>query len=165
MKGKYSDIYAMMRALQSPLDSEELKAALCEGASNGRTNSLRELTEEELESLRTRLQRETASKPLRGSHSRKRKRSAVLRLLTDYGVDTKDWQAINAFLSQKRIAGKEFAKLTDSELETLRRKLWAMLRKQKQGEQKERKVEKREPQKKLTLYVMNRGSNNQPKYN
>ena len=165
MKGKYSDIYAMMRALQSPLDSEELKAALCEGASNGRTHSLRELTEEELESLRTRLQRETASKPRRGSQSRKRKRSAVLRLLTDYGVDTKDWQAINAFVSQKRIAGKEFAKLTDNELEALRRKLWAMLRKQKQGEQKERKIEKREPQKKLTLYVMNRGSNNQPKYN
>ena len=38
-------------------------------------------------------------------------------------------------MSQKRIAGKEFAKLSDTELEALRRKLWAMLRKQKQGEQ------------------------------
>lgn len=165
MKGKYSDIYAMIGALNSPLGREELKETLCEGVSDGRTTSLRELTSEELGSLCSRLQRETKSKPRQGDKSRKRKRSAVLRLLTDYGVDTKDWGAINAFVSQKRIAGKEFAKLDNDELEALRRKLWAMLRKQRQVAEREQKVEKPAPRKKLTLYVMNRRSNNQPKYN
>ena len=135
MKSKYSDLYAMMTALGSPLEVSELKELLCAGASGGRTSSLSDLTPSELSKLREQLRAQTGSKPVREDKSRKRKRSAVLKLLTDYGVDTRDWDVINAFVAQPRLAGKPFARLDNDELEALRRKLWAMLRKQKQGEQ------------------------------
>ena len=60
---------------------------------------------------------------------RKRNRSIVLGLLTDYGINTQDWDAVNAFCCDTRIAGKPFASLTDEELEALRGKLYAILRK------------------------------------
>lgn len=129
MKGKYSDIYAMMHALGSPLGDEELKETLVESISGGRTKSLRALSATELSALRERLRRQTGSKPSSGNKSRKRNRSIVLGLLTDYGIDTQDWDAVNAFCCDTRIAGKPFASLTDEELEALRGKLYAILRK------------------------------------
>lgn len=124
--GKYSDIFAMMKALGSPLSNEELKDTLVESISEGRTKSLRELSDMELESLRNTLQEQTHSKPRVGDSSRKRKRSAVLKLLTDYGIDTQDWDAINSFVESPRIAGKPFARLTNEELDSLQRKLYAI---------------------------------------
>ena len=151
MKGKYSDLYAMMTALGSPLEVSELKELLCAGVSGGRTTSLSELTPSELGKLREQLRAQTGRKPGREDKSRKRKRSAVLKLLTEYGVDTKDWDAINAFVAQPRLAGKPFALLDNDELEALRRKLWAMLRKRERAEQpKKRRLLVFAPQKKST---------------
>ena len=116
-------------------DPKEIKSILCESISGGRATGLRELTSTELKQLREDLRKKTDSHPAKGDKSRKRKRSAVLKLLTEYGVDTRDWDVINAFVAQPRLAGKPFARLDNDELEALRCKLWAMLRKQKQGEQ------------------------------
>lgn len=151
MKSKYSDLYAMMTALGSPLEVSELKELLCAGVSDDRTTSLSELTSSELSKLRTQLRAQTGSKPTKGDKSRKRKRSAVLKLLTDYGIDTRNWDAINAFVAQPRLAGKPFARLDNDELEALRRKLWAMLRKRERAEQpKKRRLLVYAPQKEST---------------
>ena len=60
---------------------------------------------------------------------RRQWRSVVLKLLQKYGVDTTDWDRVNAFCRDPRIAGKVFALLSIAELEQLSVKLRVMLRK------------------------------------
>lgn len=60
----------------------------------------------------------------------KRQRSAVLLRLQKIGIDTTDWNRVNAFLEDNRIAGKPFYKLDYDELTGLIPKLEAILKKQ-----------------------------------
>lgn len=60
----------------------------------------------------------------------KRQRSAVLLRLQKIGIDTTDWNRVNAFLEDIRIAGKPFYKLDYEELTGLIPKLEAILKKQ-----------------------------------
>lgn len=60
----------------------------------------------------------------------KRQRSAVLLRLQKIGIDTTDWNKVNAFLEDIRIAGKPFYKLGYEELTGLIPKLEAILKKQ-----------------------------------
>ena len=137
MRGDYRDIWAELRKLiaRTGEDVAAAKERLAMEVSGGRTTSLRELSGEELSLLREGLRQATGSTPTptrKGSPSRRRARSLVLRLLEDYGIDTGDWEAINAFCRDKRIAGKDFGRLDEEELEGLRRKLHAILRKQEE---------------------------------
>ena len=45
------------------------------------------------------------------------------------GIDTTDWNRINAFCQDQRIAGKPFARLTNDELDALAVKLRSIQRK------------------------------------
>lgn len=138
MSSDYKDIWAELRKLiaRTGEDVAAAKERLAMEVSGGRTKSLRELSGEELSLLREGLRQATGSTPTptrRGSPSRRRARSLVLRLLEDYGIDTGDWEAINAFCRDKRIAGKDFGRLDEEELGALARKLHAILRKQEEG--------------------------------
>lgn len=62
---------------------------------------------------------------------RKKMRSAVLKRIQQLGVDTTDFDKVNAFCQNGRIAGKPFGMLTIEELESLIPKLEAILRKPK----------------------------------
>ena len=55
--------------------------------------------------------------------------SSALHQLQLYGVDTTDWNKVNAFCAQPRIAGKAFRDLDCEELEALTRKMRAIIRK------------------------------------
>lgn len=141
MRG-YSDIWAMIAQLPGEgLEPEELKEVLVQGVSGGRTTSLRELTGGELAKLRQELRERTNSKPERASGELRRKRSLALKQLEIYGINTKVWSAVNAFVSDSRIAGKEFAELDEEELDQLRKKMYAINRKSRKAKNKE--VEKR----------------------
>lgn len=129
---QYSDIWKMIQQLPGEEEAEELKRTLCEGVSEGRTDSLRALTGGELSKLRNRLRELTGFKPTRASKEVRRLRSAVLRQLTTYGIDTKDWDTVNQFVEQPRIAGKTFEILSLDELRKLQRKMHAIIRKQKE---------------------------------
>lgn len=61
----------------------------------------------------------------------RRQRSIILDLLTKLGVYTNnhDWQAVNAYMMQPRIAGKLLFKLSSDELNSLQYKLRAILAK------------------------------------
>lgn len=138
MSGDYKDIWAELRKLiaRTGEDAAAAKERLAMEVSGGRTTSLRELSREELSALREGLRQATGSTPTptrKGSRYRRRVRSRVLHLLEDYGIDTSDWEAINAFCRDKRIAGKDFGRLTEEELEALARKLYAIIRKQEEG--------------------------------
>ena len=59
----------------------------------------------------------------------KKKRSACLKLMQQMGIDTTDWNRINAFCQDQRIAGKPFARLKNEELDALAVKLRSIQRK------------------------------------
>lgn len=138
MRGDYRDIWAELRKLiaRTGEDIVMAKERLAMEVSGGRTTSLRELSREDLSDLREGLRQATGSTPTptrKGSPSRRRARSRVLHLLEDYGIDTGDWAAINAFCRDKRIAGQDFGRLTEEELGALARKLHAIIRKREEG--------------------------------
>lgn len=55
---------------------------------------------------------------------------AALHLMQRLGIDTTDWNRVDAYCLHPRLAGKEFRKLTADELETLAIKLRIILRKE-----------------------------------
>jgi hypothetical protein len=58
-----------------------------------------------------------------------RLRSAILHRLQKGGIDTADWATVNAYLRDKRIAGKPLYKLTIPEMNKLIKKLEVLLEK------------------------------------
>lgn len=66
----------------------------------------------------------------------RRQRSIILDLLTKLGVykDAGDWEAVNAYLMQSRIAGKLLYQMSSDELNALQYKLRAILAKQEVSE-------------------------------
>ena len=59
-------------------------------------------------------------------------RSGVLHQLQIYGIDTTDWNRVDAFCKDPRIAGKRFKELDADELNGLNTKLRIIIRKRKQ---------------------------------
>jgi len=60
----------------------------------------------------------------------KKLRSGILTRLQKYGVDTTDWDKVNAFMKQPKIAGKLLYEMTIPEMEALTRKLQSILKKE-----------------------------------
>ena len=59
----------------------------------------------------------------------RRKRSVCLKLMQQLGIDTTDWNRVNEFCNNPRIAGKPFVQISTAELEQLAIKLRAIQRK------------------------------------
>ena len=130
----YAEFYALFNKLPGATDG--LKEELVKQFTNGRTDSLREMSDKEYKALRASL-RETQSQGMSAeTHLKelKNRRSAVLLRLTKLGVDTTSWANINNYCLSPRIAGKVFAMLSIDELAALIPKLEKMLRKKKDGQ-------------------------------
>uniref|UniRef100_A0AB33JHY8 Uncharacterized protein n=1 Tax=Prevotella sp. GTC17260 TaxID=3236796 RepID=A0AB33JHY8_9BACT len=56
-------------------------------------------------------------------------RSGALHQMQLYGIDTTDWNRVNAFCQDRRIAGKQFRELDTEELNALNTKLRMIIRK------------------------------------
>lgn len=90
----------------------------------GRTDSLKEMTVKEYTALCM------AVEKMNGVRDElKARRSIVLKLMQQLGVDTTDWAQINDFCRHPRIAGKEFGRLCIEELMELATKLRSIKRK------------------------------------
>lgn len=61
----------------------------------------------------------------------KNKRSAILHRLQKYGIDTTDWNVVNKFMRNPKIAGKTLGEMSVDEMELLIPKLEAILSKDK----------------------------------
>lgn len=131
MMDNYGRFYAVFAQLPVVGDREEAKAAIVAGYTNGRTTSLREVTEEEYTGLCKSLEATLTHRQETFIRRRKAARSAALHQLQLYGIDTTDWAKVNDFCLQPRIAGKAFALLTIDELDALTRKMRAINRKKK----------------------------------
>ena len=59
----------------------------------------------------------------------RRRRSEVLKLMQQLGIDTTNWNRVDAFCEDVRIAGKAFRHISIDELEVLAVKLRAIKRK------------------------------------
>ena len=97
---------------------EEQKWMFVRNASEGRTESLTELTDAEYGELIRTLKAQASS-----CAALRQRRSGVLRLMQQMGVDTADWARVDALCMDKRIAGKRFGHLGYYELGVLYRKL------------------------------------------
>lgn len=127
----YSRFYALFRLLPKYGDDEALKMQLVLEASHGRTTSLRELSKTEYDNLCHELDMQVGRREIL-----RKERSATLRLMQQAGVNTTDWAAVDNFCLNKRIAGQVFRHLDIEELGMLRKKIRAIINKQKNVQEK-----------------------------
>lgn len=130
MSRNYARFYVLLNRLPTE-DKDELKASLVSQYTGGRTESLREMTVNEYDAMCDAMQQTAGGYRAREIYREelRRKRSAVLRQLQKIGVDTTDWNRVDAYCMNPRIAGKEFRKLTAEELDTVNIKLRIIQRK------------------------------------
>lgn len=128
----YHRFYALLRQIPYKGAREELKKQIVLQYTLNRTEHLHEMTDEEYMNCCGTL--EKIFKP--DEHNvfvteRKKRRSRALHQLQLYGVDTTNWDRVNEFCKQARIAGKEFRCLDFDELDALTTKMRAINRKRK----------------------------------
>lgn len=125
MAKNYKRFYALLK--QNPdADKDDLVMSF----TGERTSSLREMTDEEFNSMCEALQYGAGQGyGQRTMNDLKASRSAVLVRMGRLGIETVDnWDGIDQFCLSKRIAGKRFAQLSVPELNALRVKLDMILR-------------------------------------
>ena len=119
----YLRFYASFNRLPGG-DREDLKETLVSSFTDGRTTSLREMTRKEYDAMCASLEKRTGWKD-----QLRKKRSMCLKLMQRLGIDTTNWARVNDFCLNPRIAGKVFAQLGVTELESLGVKLRTIERK------------------------------------
>lgn len=117
----YQRFYASFNRLPGG-DREDMKETLVSSFTDGRTTSLKEMTQQEYNAMCASLEDRTGWK-----EQLKKKRSLCLKLMQQAGVDTTDWARINDFCRNPKIAGKEFARLGVKDLDALQVKLRAII--------------------------------------
>ena len=107
------------------------KETLVEQYTNGRTTHLRETTAQEYDLMCRDMERLTGHDAQREAlrQQLRRRRSEVLKLMQQLGIDTTDWNRVDRFCSDTRIAGKVFRHISIDELEALAVKLRTIARK------------------------------------
>lgn len=123
----FARFYACLNSVQT-VEKEGLKESLVSQFSAGRTTSLKEMYQEEYNAMCDSIDPKVNMK-LREKVEIKKHRSAVLRRIQQLGVDTTDWNAVDTFCLNARIAGKKFYELTIDELEGMIPKLIAIAKK------------------------------------
>lgn len=120
MRRNYARFYALLGRMPT-IDKDELKVDLVRQYTDNRTDSLKEMTDKEYDAMCDGMQRQSNGYKAReiAREELRHKRSAALHLLQKHGIDTTDWNCVDAFCKNPRIAGKEFAKLTTEELDLL----------------------------------------------
>nr|DAM76439.1 MAG TPA: Protein of unknown function (DUF1018) [Caudoviricetes sp.] len=109
----YAAFYALLKSMPGA-SKEDLVLQW----TNGRTSSLKEMSEREYTLMIRQLRQQVDN-----LEEKKKARSAVLKQFQLYGIDTTDWDAVDRFCCTPRIAGKPFRHLTIPELKTLRVKM------------------------------------------
>ena len=121
----YRRFYAILRYMPPLYSRDEQKQQLALQYTNGRTDSLREMTAKEYNAMCNDLERDLGTKEIR-----RKKRSCCLKLMQQLGKDTTNWAIVDEYCLNPRIAGKVFRELTNDELDALERKLRAIKHKQ-----------------------------------
>lgn len=123
----FARFYACLNGIQT-VDKDDLKESLVSQFTSGRTSSLREMTPKEYNAMCDSIDPKM-EQTLRDKAEIKARRSAVLRKMQILGVNTADWNAVDTFCLNARIANKKFYELTVAELKALIPKLIAISKK------------------------------------
>lgn len=134
-KNDYSRFYALLK--QNPmLEKDEIVSQF----TNGRTTHVSQMSRQEFIRMCDALQFGSPTEQRARELSLKRARSAALLRIGRLGIPTIDnWDGINAFVANPKIAGKKFYDLGVDELNSLVRKLESIIRR---GEKRKEVVEK-----------------------
>lgn len=127
----YGEFYSLLKRMPGAHDG--LKEELVLSFTDGRTDSLREMRENEYKHMCASM-RESVNDGISEQRLQielKKRRSAVLHRMQKIGVDTTNWTNVDNFCMQPRIAGKVFRKLTIEELSALIPKLESIHREQR----------------------------------
>jgi hypothetical protein len=125
----YAAFYGLLNRMYAP-DKEELKKAIVLEYTSGRTDSLKDMKMAEYLSALKGMQRLVVPTSQEDEQKViKKKRSDVLHQMQLIGIDTADWNKINAFCTDTRIVGKVFRELNGEELDALLVKLRIIRRK------------------------------------
>lgn len=125
----YAAFYSLLGRMPTS-DREELKQSIVLQYTDGRTSSLREMTPREYSAALAGMQKLVLpTQREKFIQIRKQKRSAVLHQMQLLGVDTANWDKVNSFCRDSRIAGKEFREMDCEELDALLVKVRTIRRK------------------------------------
>lgn len=107
---------------------ENMKPVLVREFTQNRTESLREMNDEEYNALCNSLEHSLGEDKKREimQQNIRHQRSIALKLMQQLGLDTTDWQVVDSFCKQPKIAGKAFRYLSEEELQNLARQLRAI---------------------------------------
>ncbi len=119
----FGRFYTAIREMNPVGDRDEVKRSIVLQYTDGRTESLREMTQAEYDRCCADMERGTG-----GREKLRKERSATLHLMQRMGVDTSDWECINALCRDPRIAGKDFNRVSRVEHPELRARLYAIER-------------------------------------
>ncbi len=119
----YHRFYASLNRLPGG-NVGDIKETLVSSFTDGRTTHLHEMTTKEYDAMCASLEDRLGWKELL-----RKKRSLCLKLMQKAGVDTTDWQRINDFCRNPKIAGKVFSQLGEKDLDALQVKLRAIMSK------------------------------------
>ena len=126
----YARFYTLLKRMPYEGDKEDLKRELVSQGTNGRTESLKDVTPREYAVICEAMERTVPAQKDRGYvEERRRERSICLKLMQQIGVDTTDWTAINSYCQSPKIAGKVFRDLSVEELHQLSLRLRMILKK------------------------------------
>lgn len=128
----YHRFFALLKKIPFIGDRDELKKEIVAQYTNQRTVHLHEMTDEEYRHCCDEI--DAMLKPKEWEvyvMERKKHRSRALHQLQLYGIDTTDWDRVNEFCKQSRIAGMEFRDMDIEELDALTVKMRTINRKKR----------------------------------
>ena len=127
----YGRFWTAFNSLRIPGDAEDYKRMFVSQFTNGRTESLHEMTRAEYDRMCDAVEERSGRKA-----ELRKQRSRTLRLMQQMGIDTTDWAKIDDFCRNPRIMGKVFRHITVDEHGALQRKLRAIMAKDREAAKK-----------------------------
>jgi hypothetical protein len=121
----YGRFYGLLKQMPG-MNLTDLKSNLILQCTNGRTQSLHEMTAQEYDAMCRSMENAVQDKT-----KLRWQRSICLKLMQQIDVDTTKWTEVDRFCENPRIAGKRFSRLSYDELEKLEKKLRAIKAKMK----------------------------------
>lgn len=151
----YGRFWTAFNSLRIPGDAEDYKRMFVSQFTNGRTESLHEMTRAEYDRMCDAVEERSGRKA-----ELRKQRSRTLRLMQQMGIDTTDWAKIDDFCRNPRIMGKVFRHITVDEHGALQRKLRAIMAKDREAARKRASEPKPAEQKTVNYYLIDVGAQN-----
>lgn len=151
----YGRFWTAFNSLRIPGDAEDYKRMFVSQFTNGRTESLHDMTRAEYDRMCDAVEERSGRKA-----ELRKQRSRTLRLMQQMGIDTTDWAKIDDFCRNPRIMGKVFRHITVDEHGALQRKLRAIMAKDREAARKRASEPKPTEQKTVNYYLIDLGNQN-----